>query len=207
MRSGHTWRLNFTLRNQWTYIIHVELKNINIYILYNNTDLITCLHKKECHSIRLQSPTKLNVFVLCLQLIMTRDLLVFLWQKTEHTKQGSKLRLIPSPMRLTFSPWQLIIVPSFSQHNLRLVVSGRYLHVSVTKYQDNFSSLRQVNSPNSWGKFQICCTDMYLIRFLLNFVVFRVFLWISWLCSCSKYPKPCTYQLHHLHFTNWRLKI
>ena len=31
----------------------------------------------------------------------------------------------------------------FSQHNLRLVVSGRYLHVSVTKYQD----LRQVNSP------------------------------------------------------------
>ena len=79
MRSGHTWRLNFTLRNQWTYIIHVELKNINIYILYNNTDLVTCLHKKECHSIRLQPPTKLNVFVLCLQLIMTRDLLVFLW--------------------------------------------------------------------------------------------------------------------------------
>ena len=48
---------------------------------------------------------------------------------------------------------------------------------------------------------------MYLIRFLLNFVVFRVFLWISRLCSCSKYQKPCTYELRHLHFTNWRLKI
>ena len=39
------------------------------------------------------------------------------------------------------------LVPSFSQHNLRLVVSGRCLHVSVTKFQDKFASLRQVNSP------------------------------------------------------------
>ena len=36
------------------------------------------------------------------------------------------------------------------------------------------------DSPNSWAKFQICCTDMYLIRFLPNFVVFCVFLWLSW---------------------------
>ena len=70
------------------------------------------------------------------------------------------------------------LVPSFSQHNLRLVVSGRFLHVSVTKFQEKFASLRQVNSPNSWDKFQICCTDMYLIRLVLNFTVFRVFLWI-----------------------------
>ena len=68
------------------------------------------------------------------------------------------------------------LVPSFSQHNLRLVVSGHYLQVSETKYQDKFASLRQVNSPNGCDKFQICCTDMYLIRFLLNFAVFRVFL-------------------------------
>ena len=99
------------------------------------------------------------------------------------------------------------LVLSFSQHNLRLVVSWRYLHVSVTKYQDKFASLRQVNSPNSWDKFQICCADMYLIRFPLNFAVFRVFLWISRPRSCSKYQKPCTYELRHLHFTNWRLKI
>ena len=70
------------------------------------------------------------------------------------------------------------LVPSFSQHNLRLVVSGRFLHVSVTKFQEKFASLRQVNSPNIWDKFQICCTDMYLIRLVLNFTVFRVFLWI-----------------------------
>ena len=87
------------------------------------------------------------------------------------------------------------LVLSFSQHNLRLVVWWRYLHVSVTKYQDKFASLRQVNSPNSWDKFQICCADMYLIRFPLNFAVFRVFLWISRLRSCSKYQKPCTYEL------------
>ena len=67
------------------------------------------------------------------------------------------------------------LVPSFSQHNLRLVVLGRCLHVSVTKFQDKFASLRQVNSPYSWNKFQICCTDMYLIRFLPNFVVFSCF--------------------------------
>ena len=71
------------------------------------------------------------------------------------------------------------LVPSFSQHNLRLVVSERYLHFSVTKFQDKSASLRQVNSPYSWNKFQICCTDMYLIGFLLNFGVFYVFLWIS----------------------------
>ena len=82
------------------------------------------------------------------------------------------------------------LVPSFSQHNLRLVVSGRCLHVSVTKFQDKFASLRQVNSPYSWNKFQICCTDMYLIRFLPNFAVFCVFLWISRLCDGAKYQKP-----------------
>ena len=71
------------------------------------------------------------------------------------------------------------LVSSFSQHNLCLVVLGRCLHVSVTKFQDKFASLQQVNSPNSWNKFQICCTDIYLIRFLPNFAVFCVFLWIS----------------------------
>ena len=82
------------------------------------------------------------------------------------------------------------LVPSFSQHNLRLVVSGCCLHVSVTKFRDKFASLRQVNSPYSWNKFQICCTDMYLIRFLPNFTVFCMFLWISQLCDGVKYQKP-----------------
>ena len=38
-------------------------------------------------------------------------------------------------------------MPSFLQHNLHLVVSGHCLHVSVTKFQDKFASLRQGNSP------------------------------------------------------------
>ena len=77
-------------------------------------------------------------------------------------------------MAKPLTPW---LVPSFLQHNLRLVVSRRCLHVSVTKFQNKFASLRKVNSPNRWKKFQICCTDyelyyyyyitdMYLIRFL-----------------------------------------
>ena len=70
------------------------------------------------------------------------------------------------------------LVPSFSQHNPRLVVSERYLHVSVPKFQDKSASLPQVNSPYSWNKCRICCTDMYFMRFLLNFEVFFVFLWI-----------------------------
>ena len=56
------------------------------------------------------------------------------------------------------------LMSSFSQHNLRLVVSGHYLHVLVMKYPDKFASLRQVNSPNSCDKF-------------LNFALFCVFLW------------------------------
>jgi len=70
------------------------------------------------------------------------------------------------PMAKPLTSW---LVPTFSQHNLHLVVSGCCLHVSVTKFQDKFASLRQVNSPYSWNKFQICCTDMYLIRFQPNF--------------------------------------
>ena len=37
----------------------------------------------------------------------------------------------------------------FFRNIIRLVVSGRCLHVSVTKFQDKFASLQQVNSPNS----------------------------------------------------------
>ena len=49
----------------------------------------------------------------------------------------------------------------------------------MTKFWHKFARLRQVNTPSSWDKFQNCCTDIYLIRFLPNFTVFCVFLWIS----------------------------
>ena len=99
------------------------------------------------------------------------------------------------------------LVSSFSQHNLRLVVLGRCLHVSVTKFQDKFANLQQVNSPNSWNKFQICCTDIYLIRFLPNFAVFCVFLWISQdsrLRDCVKYQKPWLCSLHVHVYLNYK---
>ena len=86
------------------------------------------------------------------------------------------------PIAKPLTAW---LVPSLSQHNLCLLVSGRCLHISVTKFQDKFVSLRQVNSPNSWDKFQICCTDMYLIRCLLNFAVFCVF-FVNFVA-----PRPC----------------
>ena len=76
------------------------------------------------------------------------------------------------------------------------------LHVLVTKFWHKFAILRQVNcnTPSSWDKFQNCCTDMYLIRFLGNFAVFCVFLWIfagfrgfTWISRLhnrAKYQKP-----------------
>ena len=60
-----------------------------------------------------------------------------------------------------------------------VVVSERCLHVSVTKFWHKFVTLRQVNTPSRWDKFQNCCTDMYLTRCLPNFAVICVFLWIS----------------------------
>jgi len=51
--------------------------------------------------------------------------------------------------------------------------------VAETKLQDKFASLRRVNSFNSQDTFQICFTDMYLVEFLANFVVFHMFLSIS----------------------------
>ena len=48
--------------------------------------------------------------------------------------------------------------------------------IVVMKFQDKFASFRQLNSPNSRDKFQIGCIEMYLIRFLANFVAFCTFL-------------------------------
>ena len=73
----------------------------------------------------------------------------------------------------------LLFYQSPGFRNINLVVLVRCLLVAVTKFQDKFASLRQVNSSNSQDKFQICCTDMYLVEFLVNFAVFHVFLSIS----------------------------
>ena len=110
-----------------------------------------------------------------------RSLLCWSDQRFSNSCRGHYLlfqqQLIRSRNEPMAKPLTSCLVPSFSQHNL--VVSGRCLHVSMTKCQNKFASLRQVNSPYSWNKFQIYCTDMYLIRFLPNFAAFFVFLWIS----------------------------
>ena len=52
---------------------------------------------------------------------------------------------------------------------------GCCFRAAVTKFQGKLASLQHVSSPNSQDNFQICCADMYLVRFLVNFVGFRVF--------------------------------
>ena len=77
------------------------------------------------------------------------------------------------------------LVPSFSPHDLRLVVFGTLFGqlISVMNLQDKFASLWQVNSPNSQNKFQIIMVyrhvfDMIAIAFrgilcvFVNFVGF-----------------------------------
>ena len=71
------------------------------------------------------------------------------------------------------------LVSRFLQHNLRLVVLGKCLLIMVMKFEDKFARLQQLlNSSNGQDKFQIWCINMYLIWFLANFAVFRMFLWI-----------------------------
>ena len=49
------------------------------------------------------------------------------------------------------------------------------LLIVVMKFQDKFASLQQLHSPNWQDKFQICCIDMYVIRFLTFWSIQRVF--------------------------------
>ena len=84
----------------------------------------------------------------------------------------------------------------FSQHkNLCLIVLGCCLLIVVMKFEDNFASLRQLNSPNSREKFQICCIDVYWTRFLANLVGVCRFTRILQLHGRTKYQKPCNNNL------------
>ena len=80
------------------------------------------------------------------------------------------------------------LVSRFLQHNL---VLGSCLLIVVMKFQDKFARLQQLNSPNGQDKFQIWCINMYLIRFLANFAVFRMFLWILRVYLNFAAPWPC----------------
>ena len=89
----------------------------------------------------------------------------FCWRSIGFALIRSSFSL-STTIRSRNEPMNIMASASFSQHNRLLVVLGCCLHVSVTKFQDKFASLQQVDSPNSWNKFQICCTGIYLIRFL-----------------------------------------
>ena len=75
------------------------------------------------------------------------------------------------------------LVPSFLQHNLPLVVSGRCLHILVTKFQDKFTSLRKQIAPiaEKCFKYYIRCTNndkistkfCSVLRGFVNFAALR----------------------------------
>ena len=62
-----------------------------------------------------------------------------------YLQEINKLYIVTAPI----DNFHLLFAICFSQHNLRLIDLGHCLHVSVTKFQDKFASLRQVNSPYS----------------------------------------------------------
>ena len=87
-------------------------------------------------------------------------------------------------------------MPSFLQHDLRLVVFGTLFGqlISVMSLQDKFESLWQVNSPNSQNKFQIIMVyrhvlDMIAIAFCV-ILCLPEFPRILQLLDRANYQKP-----------------
>ena len=98
--------------------------------------------------------------------------------KSEHTIKQAVALSSPVSMVYARKAWVFTsLLPSFLQHNLRTPVVLGCLLVVVTKFQGKLASLQQVSSPNSQDNFQICCANMYLVRFLANFAEFRGFTW------------------------------
>ena len=93
------------------------------------------------------------------------------------------------------------LVPSFSQHNLCLVVSGRRLHVSVRKFQDKFAEI------NFKYVVQTCISYKISTKFcsiLLAFVNFADLPEFHSFATARNITSP---ELRHLHYKNWWLKI
>ena len=57
-----------------------------------------------------------------------------------------------------------------------------------------------------WDNFQICCTDMYVIRFLLNFTVLCLLLWLSriYLSSTASRPREMYHKPWAASFTLYK---
>ena len=124
------------------------------------------------------------------QLIKYDQFLGIFWTKFAKNQLGFAMIW---PAFLTFFLTE-IIIHSFNNNNIEKSANGKVFYIMAsaqffatksspgrfgTFVEDKFASLQQVKSPNSQDKFQICCTDVYSIWFLANFVAFCVFLWIS----------------------------
>ena len=68
-----------------------------------------------------------------------------------------------------------MLLPTLSHDDREQIFFWDHLLAAVTKFQGKLASLRQVNSPNSQDNLQICCANMYLVRFLANFASFCEF--------------------------------
>ena len=86
--------------------------------------------------------------------------------------------------------------PAFCSNNLRTPYSFGTFSCCSDKVSDKFASLWK-NSPISRDKSQICWTNMYLVRFLPNFIGFRRFTWILQLWNCAKFQKPFVTGRHY----------
>ena len=98
------------------------------------------------------------------------------------------------PMAKPLRSW---LVPSFSQHNLCLVVSGRRLHVSVRKFQDKFAEI------NFKYVVQTCISYKISTKFcsiLLAFVNFADLPEFHSFATARNITSP---ERRHLHYKNW----
>ena len=96
--------------------------------------------------------------------------------------------------------------PAFCSNNLRTPYSFGTFSCCSDKVSDKFASLWQ-NSPISRDKSQICWTNMYLVRFLPNFIGFCGFTWISQLWNFAKFQKPGVAGRKQWLFIFWELWV
>ena len=88
----------------------------------------------------------------------------------------------------------------FSQHNLRLVVSGCCLHVLVTKFQDKFAEINFKYVVQT-RIYKISTKFCSILHAFVNFTDLPEFHGFT---TARNITSP---ELRHLHYKNWRLKI
>ena len=99
--------------------------------------------------------------------------------KREHTIKWAIALSSPVSTAYARNAWVFtLLLPSFSQSKNVWKFRDVVYSLQWRSFKVNLASLQQVSSPNSQDNFQICCADVYLVRFLANFACFCLFLWI-----------------------------